>query len=113
VLVHLTLAAALLLVLLWSPTGTPRRLITLVVVVILAFVGLEIFRRQSIREFPTAVHEGGTSWSSWFRKGRMTDGSPAEAEPAARLERLERLAALHERGALTDKEYEAEKALAL
>jgi hypothetical protein len=113
VLVYLTLAAALLLVLLWSPTGTPRRLITLVVVVILAFVGLEIFRRQSIREFPTAVHEGGTSWSSWFRKGRMTDGSPAEAEPAARLERLERLAALHERGALTDKEYEAEKALAL
>lgn len=113
VLVYLTLAAALLLVLLWSPTGTPRRLITLVVVVILAFVGLEIFRRQSIREFPTAVHEGGTSWSSWFRKGRMTDGSPAEVEPSARLERLERLAALHERGALTDKEYEAEKALAL
>jgi hypothetical protein len=113
VLVHLTLAAALLVVLLWSPTGTPRRLITLAVVVILAFVGLEIFRRQSIREFPTAVHEGGPSWSSWFGIGRMTDGSPAEAEPSARLERLERLAALHERGALTDKEYEAEKALAL
>jgi len=113
VFVHLMLAAALLLVFLWSPTGTPRRLITLVVVVILAFVGLEIFRRQSIREFPTALHEGGSSWSSWFGKGRMTDGSPAEAEPSARLERLERLAALHERGALTDKEYEAEKALAL
>jgi len=112
-LAHLVLAAVLLLVLLWSPTGTPRRLITLVVVVILAFVGLELFRRQSVREFPTAVGGGGFGWLAWFRRGRTTDGSGGEAEPSAQLERLERLAALHERGALTDEEYEAEKALAL
>jgi Short C-terminal domain len=111
-LVHLTLAAVLLLVLLWAPSGTPRRLITLVVVVILAFVGLEIFRRQAIREFPNAVRSSETGWSSWFRRGGVANGSSAEEDATARLERLERLAALHERGALTDEEYQAEKALA-
>jgi hypothetical protein len=111
-LAHLVLAAVLLLVLLSSPTGTPRRLITLVVVVILAFVGLEIFRRQSVREFPTAVREGGFGWLAWVKRGRTADGS-GEAEPSARLERLERLAALHERGALTEEEYQTEKAHAL
>jgi hypothetical protein len=108
---HLVLAAVLLLVLLWSPTGTPRRLITLVIVVILAFVGLEVFRRQSVREFPNAARMDGTSPLPWSRRGRTADGSAVAAEPSARLERLERLAALHQRGALTDEEYEAEKAL--
>jgi hypothetical protein len=108
---HLVLAAVLLLVLLSSPTGTPRRLITLVIVVILAFVGLEVFRRQSVREFPNAARMDRTSPLPWSRRGPTADGSAVAAEPSARLERFERLAALHERGALTDEEYEAEKAL--
>jgi hypothetical protein len=112
VLVHLTLTAVLLLIILWSPTGTPRRLITLLVVIVLAFVGLEIFRRQTIRQFPTAVRDGGLAWPGVFGRSRTGNGSPAETEATSRLERLERLAALHDRGALTDEEYEAEKALA-
>ena len=111
-LVHVMLATALLLVLLWSPTGTPRRLITLAVVIVLAFAGLEIFRRQSVREFPTAARDGGPAGPSWMRRRRTTNGSATDAEPTARVERLERLAALHDRGALSDEEYEAEKALA-
>jgi hypothetical protein len=99
--VHGGLAVVLLLILLWGPAGTPRRAITLVIVVILAFVGLEVLRRQTVREFPTAVFSGGFNP---FRRGA------AETE-AERVASLERLAALHERGALTDKEYEAEKAL--
>jgi hypothetical protein len=112
VLVHLTLSALLLLIVLWSPTGTPRRLITLLVVVVLAFVGLEIFRRQTVREFPTAVRDGGLAWPGGSGRAPIATGAPAQPEASARLERLERLAALHDRGALTDEEYNAEKALA-
>ena len=103
VAVHATLAAVILILLAWGPTGTPRRFITFVIVAVLAFVGLEVLRRQTVREFPDAV---GNYELRWPR--RRSAG--AEANPD-RVQSLERLAALHERGALTDEEYEAEKAL--
>ena len=102
VAVHATLAVVLLILLAWGPTGTPRRAIGVLIVVILAFVGLEVLRRQTVREFPDAVASYALRWP-----GR---GS-AEGANADRVESLERLASLHERGALTDEEYEAEKAL--
>ena len=40
-------------------------------------------------------------------------GEPDGRAAAGTVDRLERLAALHDRGALTDEEYEAEKALLL
>ena len=100
-LVHGTLAVVLLLFLAWGPTGTPRRFLAVVILVILAFVGLEVLRRQTVREFPNAAGHYGFHWP---RRGA---GPPADE----RVESLERLAALHERGALTDEEYESEKAL--
>jgi hypothetical protein len=100
--VHGTLAVLLLLLLAWGPAGTPRRLIGVVIVVILAFVGLEVLRRQTVRDFPNEV---GHYDFHWRRRGG--GGAPADE----RVESLERLAALHESGALTDDEYEAEKAL--
>ena len=73
-----------------------------VILVILAFVGLEILRRQTVRDFPNEVGHYDFHW-------RRRSGSGASADE--RVESLERLAALHESGALTDDEYEAEKAL--
>jgi Short C-terminal domain len=107
--VHGTLAAVILLLLVWGPVGTPRRLIGLVVVIALAFIGLEVLRRQTVREFPHAVH-GDTSLRAAF--GRPKPGDSGRGEEAT-VDRLERLAALHERGALSDDEYQAEKALLL
>jgi hypothetical protein len=103
VAVHATLAFVLLILLTWGPTGTPRRFITLVIVAILAFVGLELLRRQTVREFPKAVGHYDFRWP-----GRRPASGGATSD---RVESLERLSALHERGALTDEEYEAEKAL--
>jgi hypothetical protein len=113
VLVHGVLAAVILLVLLWGPVGTPRRLVSLVIVTALAFVGLEALRRQAIREFPAAIR-GEASLGTGLARLRA-EGRPASSEhvAAATVDRLERLAALHERGALTDEEYDAEKALLL
>ncbi len=109
-LVHGALAGAILLVLLWGPVGTPRRVISLVVVMALAFAGLELLRRQAVREFPD--ESGGMSLAAAFaqvRAGSRQSG-PVTDDAVARLERL---TALHERGALTDDEYEAEKTLLL
>jgi putative oligomerization/nucleic acid binding protein len=101
-IVHGTLAVLLLLFLAWGPVGTPRRSLAIVILVVLAFVGLEILRRQTVREFPDEV-----AHYDFHRRRRGAGGVPADE----RVESLERLAALHERGALTDEEYEAEKAL--
>ena len=102
VIVHGTLAVVLLLFLAWGPAGTPRRFLAIVILVILAFVGLEILRRQTVRDFPNEVAHYDFHW-----RRRGAGGASADE----RVESLERLAALHESGALTDEEYEAEKAL--
>ena len=102
VIVHGTLAVVLLLFLAWEPAGTPRRFLAVVILVILAFVGLEILRRQTVRDFPNEVAHYDFHW-----RRRGAGGASADK----RVESLERLAALHESGALTDEEYEAEKAL--
>ena len=112
-LVHGTLAAVILLLLLWGPVGSPRRLLSLVLVTGFAFLGLELLRRQAVREFPNAVR-GAVSGRAIFP--RLPFGrAEAAAEPVAAttVDRLERLAALRERGALTDEEYQAEKQLLL
>jgi hypothetical protein len=101
-IVHGTLAAVLLVFLAWGPAGTPRRFLAVVILVILAFVGLEILRRQTVRDFPNEVGH-----YDFHLRRRSGSGAPADE----RVESLERLAALHESGALTDEEYEAEKAL--
>jgi Short C-terminal domain len=109
VMVHTVLAVVILLLLVWGPIGTPRRLISLVIVTALAFAGLEVLRRQTVREFPDAVR----SESGWLARLRGREPAGREAVAAGTVDRLERLAALHDRGALTDEEYEAEKALLL
>jgi hypothetical protein len=113
-LVHGVLAGVILLVLLWGPVGTPRRLVSLVIVTTLAFVGLEVLRRQAVREFPDAFRDEDVGPGAW-RAHFVAGGRRPSSEPvaAATVDRLERLAALHERGALTDAEYDAEKALLL
>ncbi len=107
---YAVMALAALLVALYQPPGTPRRTIGLVLLIVVAFAGLEAFRRQSVRENPDAT-EGVWAAISGLR-GRRSGGQ-ARTDPAERLEQLERLTALHDRGGLTDSEYEREKALVL
>ena len=104
VIVHGTLAVVLLLFLAWGPAGTPRRFLAVVILVILAFVGLEILRRQTVREFPDAVAK--YDFNPFGSRGGGGSGTAS-----GHVASLERLAALHESGALTDEEYRAEKAL--
>ena len=98
--------------LIWVLSGvdSTRAILTRVLFVAFAVVGLYVLRRNSIAEFPDASMDemkarAKARWES-MRKGRQK----AAPEPEdRRLDRLERLASLRDRGILDQKEFEAEK----
>src|SRR5947209_1631983 len=90
---HAALALAGMIVLLIGPTGTPRRGIGIVLVVVLAFAGLEVWRRQAVDELEPAP--------------AVEDGAGDETTAVAPPDRLARLAALHADGTISDAEFEA------
>ncbi|HEX2588104.1 MAG TPA: SHOCT domain-containing protein [Gaiellales bacterium] len=89
---HAALALVGMILLLVGPTGTPRRGIGIVLVVVLAFVGLEVWRRQAVDELEPAV---------------AVEGGVGEATAVAPPDRLSQLAALHADGTISDAEFEA------
>ena len=127
------LAAVLLLVVAWGPIPATRMVLPVLLMVGLATAGLATLRHQVAEEFPDlttadvgASFRGGASRAlrvaSAPRAGNGTAvaASPPPATPAAatppppggtRVEQLERLAALHRSGALSDEEFAAEKTL--
>jgi hypothetical protein len=130
-------SAVVLLLLLtwWSPAGVMDRLDAFVLIGLFLLIGTELLRRQVTAEFPEeagaenrakrrsdrveGVKQGASgAWKKTStavagigssRKGKQ---EPADPE-AARLERLQQLAALKESGALTEEEFEAEKRRAM
>jgi hypothetical protein len=102
-------AAALFLVLVaWAPVDAFRRPLGMLVLAILLAIGAEVMRLQILRDFPT---DGGGDRGGWFGglAGRATDRPPRETE----VDQLERLAALHRDGSLSDEEYARAKAALL
>jgi hypothetical protein len=112
VLVYSVAGFLYLLVLLWGPTPAFRKIIPIVLIAALIVLGIELLRRQAAREFPEAqagdaVHSLREAWAT--RHDHQKPVVVAAAGNGAQVEQLERLAALHDRGALTDAEYAAEK----
>ncbi|HXW59267.1 MAG TPA: hypothetical protein VEJ23_07285 [Solirubrobacteraceae bacterium] len=112
---YATVGAILLLLVLWGPTPATRELIPMIGLAALAAFGLHALRTQTELEFPD-VRVGDTAGAvrAWWggMRGRLAARGPAAAAPSPtdeRLAALERLATLHERGALTDAEFVAEK----
>jgi hypothetical protein len=128
-------AAILLLLVVWEPIRAFRNPFGLLLITVLVVGGVELLRRQIAREHPDAQ---APDVGAWVREraerlrgaaGRLRRGAQARAQAqaqaqtqthpqtqtpeASRIEMLERLAALHERGALTDEEFAAEKAALL
>jgi hypothetical protein len=113
-------AVALLAVIIWPPDGT-RQLVLTLLLIALAGAGLEALRRMTRREFPEAKRgdwvlamrqrarrasaEAGRRISSAVRELGDDDRHPDDI----RLERLERLGQLKEKGVLTEAEFGEEK----
>jgi hypothetical protein len=124
---------ALLLVFLWGPIAATQKLLGIVVLVVLTLLGVELFRRQTAGEFPDARylperdgvrgHVAGARTQLSRRGAQLRAGVGGVAAtvtgdhehgrehstlPPA-VDQLERLAALHASGALTDEEFVAAK----
>jgi hypothetical protein len=113
-------AAALLVLIIWPPSGT-RQLVLSLALIALAGVGLEALRRKTEHEFP------GAKRGDWMQSMRervqrttsrtgerigaafrgLSDGERAPED--VRFDRLERLGELKEKGLLDDEEFREEK----
>ena len=106
----------------WEPIRAFRNPFGLLLIIALVVGGIELLRRQIAREHPDAEAPDIEAWArdsaarlraaaGRLRRGvRARPPAPAPTPEASRIEHLERLAALHERGALSDEEFAAEKA---
>jgi hypothetical protein len=111
------LVVLLALIFWWNPTEATRRLVPSLILIALLALGVELLRRQVIREFPDHV----TMWSAEGtaqqlaermrdrRERRIATGVAAESPREQRVAQLERLARLRESGVLSDEELAAEK----
>ena len=115
------LTVILLLIVLWGPIPATRKVIPVLIIFALAFLGLHALRVQTAKEFPEA-NEGDTSHALRSRasgavdsvRRRTSHASHKDSDPSEdRLQRLERLSAMHDSGSLTDEEFAAEKASVL
>jgi Short C-terminal domain len=112
--------AVLLALIFWlGPTEGTRRLIPSLVLIALMVLGVEVLRRQVIREFPNQVTTGSAEGVAQRIAERMRDARERRAasrgavgaQPAGdqRVAELERLGQLRDSGVLSTDEFDAEK----
>jgi hypothetical protein len=110
-----------LVLLVWAPVPAASDPIIATILIALGAVGIEALRRLVIRDFPDHTERdlghrlGRSMHSAW---GSISTSSPSTradtpAPAGTRYAELEQLVSLHERGALTDAEFAAEKAAVL
>ena len=103
---YAAVGAALLLVVAWGPTPALRNIWWILVFAALLALGVTLLRRETALEFPDI--ERGQALDGPQAQSAQA-GAHSDAAPQRRVESLERLAALRDRGAITDDEYQAEK----
>ena len=100
----------LLLLVLWGPTPAFRNIWWILMFAALLALGVTMLRRETAGEFPTVERDQSLSDSRVQRaQARASTTTPALSGGTGRVETLERLAALRDRGAITNDEYQAEK----
>jgi Short C-terminal domain len=107
--VRAVLGALILLLVLWGPVPWTQNIVTILIFTVVAFIWLEWIRARTLEEFPD-VPAG--EWGRRMRAGAasMRSGRGASTDTSASLERL---ASLHERGVLSDAEFQQQKAALL
>jgi hypothetical protein len=120
-------AVALLVVFVWGPIAATQKLVGIATITVLSLLGVELLRRQTAAELPSARYvpeRDGLSGRVADVRGvmigrrgaRLRAGAAGIAQErrarelqAPAVDQLERLAALHASGALTDEEFAAAK----
>jgi hypothetical protein len=98
-LVRAGLGVAILLLVIWGPAPWTQRLWGIAIFTVLAFLWLELIRRLTLEQFPDEPAPRLSVHLPWRAGGRAGE--------------LERLAALRERGVLSQAEFDREKAALL
>ena len=93
------LGAAILLLVIWGPVPWTRTLWGIAIFTVLAYLWLEFIRRETIEQFPDEPPPQLSVHMPWRGRGRAGE--------------LERLAALRDSGALSQAEFDQEKAALL
>jgi hypothetical protein len=129
-----TAAVALLATFLWGPIAATQKLAGILVIAALSLIGVELLRRQAAAEFPAARYvperdgvrgrvadargllgrrgarlRAGAAGAGVAGRPGAADQRGQRAAAAPDVDRLERLAALHRSGELTDEEFAAAK----
>jgi hypothetical protein len=104
---YAVVALIFLVLILWAPVVAFHKLIGLILLAVLMVLGTEALRRQAATEFPDAAFGGLGDRMRASVPGR----SSAEPQPPreSKIDQLERIAALREKGALSEEQYEAAK----
>jgi hypothetical protein len=97
--VYAVTALVFLLFIAWGPTAASRRLGGVVVLAVLTILAIEVWRRQTLREFPEVPV--------------VAAPVPDDGKTDASLEALERLARLRSEGVLSESEFQQQKAALL
>ena len=114
-----TYALVLIVLLIWAPVNAARDPVMILIIGVLGLIGIEALRRIVQREFPDVTerelgHRLHGAWTRAYASVRHgSEPAPAPHPEAGRYAALEQLATLHDRGALSDQEYAAEKSALL
>src|SRR5271166_4436627 len=121
--VYAVAALALLLIVIWGPFPSTRQPLPVIGIAVVLVLGIQALRRMTAREFPDArmgdAARAGRDWLAARRDSAVSalspsrPNAPAGGGQSSRVADLERLASLHDRGALTDEEFRAHKAALL
>jgi hypothetical protein len=106
-------AAALIFLVLvaWAPVQAFHKAIGIIILAVLLALGTEVLRRQILRENPDAAPSDLGARMKGRASGLFSGWGGGAPDPATqRVEDLERLAALHRKGDLSDGEYATAKA---
>jgi hypothetical protein len=112
-------AAALVFLILiaWAPVAAFGKPLGILLLAVLLALGVEILRRQILREFPDAepgeIGARAKAWVSGLFGGGRGSGGASGDPAAARVADLERLVKLHREGGLDDAEFARAKAAVL
>jgi hypothetical protein len=98
-----------LALILWAPVVAFQKPIGLVLLAVLMVLGTETLRRQAETEFPDATF-GGFGERMRGSVSRRPADEPLAPPRESKIDQLERITALRDKGALSEEQYEAAKA---
>ena len=106
---YAVVGAIFLALILWAPVVAFHKPIGLILLAVLMVLGTEALRRQTEAEFPDATVGGFMDRAREWGPGRPSTAPPTPTGES-KIDRIERLSALRESGALSEAEFESAKA---